>query len=311
MTGHLAFPGLTGANTPATLSPEIVLGLLRADLGFDGMVVTDALVMGAVAELHGPGEAAALALEAGADVLLMPADVAAAVEGVAAAVASGRMAEERIDRSLERVAALLSWLDTSASPSDHGACGDALAKVVAARAVTLLENDGLLPLHATTDLRDVVTPIACVDDERPPDLAPLRERLGEIVPGTELLVLSEATAADVIREIAARPAGAGLSILFVYDEPTAWKGRPGPSARLIDAVGRVIESSARAIVVGFAAPQLASRLRGAGAFLCCYDASAHMQVAALDVLFGEATAQGRLPMAVPGFFPLRHGHTRG
>ena len=315
MTGHIAFPRLTGDNTAATLSPGIVQGILRSDLGFEGVIVTDALLMVAIAGLHEPGEAAVLALEAGADVLLMPADVEAAVAGVAGAVGSGRLPEERIDRSLERVADLLAWLETAGAPAAPGAgepdlSGDALARAVAVRAITLLSNDGLLPLDAPTTLPDDVTAIACVDEERPPDLSALRGRLAEILPGAELLVVDGGIAPEAVRKIASVPRR-GLSILFVFDEPAAWRGRPGPSAPLIDAARRIIESHARSVVVGFAAPRVASLLPGAGAFLCCYDGSAHTQMAALDVLFGNEPARGRLPLAVPGLFPRGHGHTRG
>ena len=101
MTAHLLLPELD-PERPATLSPRVLTQLLRHDLAFDGLVVTDALVMEAIAARHGPGEAAVLALEAGADLVLMPADPWKAMEAILASVQDGRLSEERLRLSLER-----------------------------------------------------------------------------------------------------------------------------------------------------------------------------------------------------------------
>ncbi len=101
MTAHLLLPELD-PERPATLSAAVLTGLLRHDLGFGGLVVTDALVMEAITAHHGAGEAAVLALEAGADLVLMPADADAAMEAIRAAVELGRLGRERLEASRER-----------------------------------------------------------------------------------------------------------------------------------------------------------------------------------------------------------------
>ena len=101
MTAHLMLTALD-RERPATLSRAVLTGLLREDLGFDGLIVTDALVMEAIAGRYGAGEAAVLALEAGADLVLMPADANAALDAIAAAVASGRLSQAQLERSAER-----------------------------------------------------------------------------------------------------------------------------------------------------------------------------------------------------------------
>ena len=103
MTAHITVPEMTGARTPATVSREILTGLLRREMEFGGLIVTDAMDMAAVDRLYDRGEAAVRALEAGADVILMPPDIAAARAGIVAAVESGRIAEERLDRSVLRI----------------------------------------------------------------------------------------------------------------------------------------------------------------------------------------------------------------
>lgn len=102
MTAHLLIPELD-PDLPATLSPRILSQLLRHDLGFGGLIVTDALVMGAIANRYGANEAAVLAIAAGADIVLMPADPPGALQAICAAVESGRLSPDQIRASLERV----------------------------------------------------------------------------------------------------------------------------------------------------------------------------------------------------------------
>jgi beta-glucosidase len=102
MSAHLLIPDLD-KQYPATLSPRIVTGELRQALGFEGLIVTDALVMGAIADRYGANEAPVLALEAGADVLMMPVDPPGAIQAICAAVEAGRISHDRILSSLERI----------------------------------------------------------------------------------------------------------------------------------------------------------------------------------------------------------------
>ncbi len=102
MTAHLQIPSLD-PDYPATLSKMTLSGFLRRDLGFEGLIVTDALVMDAIAQQYGAAEATVLAVAAGADILLMPADVEGAIAAVCTAVESGRIAEASILRAVERI----------------------------------------------------------------------------------------------------------------------------------------------------------------------------------------------------------------
>lgn len=103
MTAHISAPEVLGDMTPATLSPLMVEGLLREELGFEGVIITDGMEMGAIAAHYDSAEAAVRALEAGVDMLLLPEDFVEAYEGVLSAVRSGRLTEERIDQSLRRI----------------------------------------------------------------------------------------------------------------------------------------------------------------------------------------------------------------
>lgn len=106
MVGHISLPKITGGSTPASLSPTVIQTLLRGELGFRGVVITDALNMGSVANHYSSGEAAVLAVKAGTDMLLMPSDPQTAYSAVLNAVRSGKISESRIDESVERILAL-------------------------------------------------------------------------------------------------------------------------------------------------------------------------------------------------------------
>lgn len=103
MVGHIAAPEITGDNTPCSLSKEVITEILREELDYDGIIITDALNMGAISEYYGADEAAIKALKAGCDMILMPEDFVLAFDGVVNAVKEGTISEERINDCLKRV----------------------------------------------------------------------------------------------------------------------------------------------------------------------------------------------------------------
>jgi beta-glucosidase len=119
MTAHLLLPALD-ATHPATLSRAVLTGLLRQQLGFEGLIVTDALVMEAIAGRYGPSEAAVLALEAGADLVLMPGDAEGAIDAIVAAVRAGRLSPQRLEASLHRRQRALERCGTAPGSQEEG-----------------------------------------------------------------------------------------------------------------------------------------------------------------------------------------------
>lgn len=103
MVGHISLPGVIGDDTPASLSSVIIDGLLRGKMGYDGVVVTDALDMGAIVQQYSSAEAAVKVLQAGGDMILMPENFEEAYEGVLSAVKDGTLPQERLDQSLRRI----------------------------------------------------------------------------------------------------------------------------------------------------------------------------------------------------------------
>ena len=158
MTAHIAVPALDDPGTPATLSRAILTGLLREGLGFQGLIVTDALDMNGIAKHWSAGQAAVKALDAGADVLLMPANPEQAVDAVVRAVQTGALRRQRIDESVSRLLAVKvrlglnrrRFVDPEAAMDELDSPEDiARVQEIADRAVTLVKNEGsLVPLKS-------------------------------------------------------------------------------------------------------------------------------------------------------------------
>ncbi len=158
MTAHVTFPALDPTEgLPATLSKPVLTGLLREEMGFEGVIVTDSLAMRALADRWGFAEATVLSIEAGADLVLALGpfeNQLQALEGLVSAVDQGRLAEARLDESLHRLARLRAGRSNRphATPTWDVPVHQAEMREIAARSVTLFTNrEGLLPLHLGPD----------------------------------------------------------------------------------------------------------------------------------------------------------------
>ncbi len=153
MSAHVVYPALD--DQPATLSKPILTGLLRRELGFDGVVITDALNMRAIADRYGPGEAALRSVQAGADLLLVVGDEAVQNEvhgALQAALEDGRLSRDRVLEALGRSSRLAERYPWQNAPRPDAPAHRALAQKVAHRAATLLWNDGVLPIRAEQEI---------------------------------------------------------------------------------------------------------------------------------------------------------------
>ena len=106
MVTHMSLPNVLGDETPCDLAPEIVTDLLREELGFEGVVITDSHEMASITDHYTPGEAALLALQAGCDIVLMPNDLSEAVAALETAIRQGDLTEARVDESVTRILTL-------------------------------------------------------------------------------------------------------------------------------------------------------------------------------------------------------------
>jgi len=307
MTAHVAVPALAPAGLPATLAPEILTGLLRDELGFKGLIVTDALEMGGIVKSYGSGEAAVRAVEAGADVLLMPSDPDAAIRGVVAAVESGRLSRHRIQQSVVRIleAKERAGLDRKSSVNLE-AISDAVnspeandkAQEVADRAVTLVRNaPGLVPVAAPERACFLVFPEGRYSADGQVFAEELRKRL----PQATLAILDPTMSREVISEALARLPGCESYVVAAYSATgQAAHGTVGLGGELPHTVDELLASGKPVTLIALGNPYLLRDFPGVSAYLATYSTAPPAETAAVRALFGEIPIQGRLPVSIPG-----------
>lgn len=317
MTGHLSVPGLgEDEGVPATLSKRILTGLLRKKLGFEGLVVTDALDMGGVREKIKPIDAAKRALVAGADVLLMPPDPVATRDAIVAAVESGEISRRRLDEAVLRILrakARTGLLDrTRVGPDPEWrtkvdtAAHRALADEIARRGLTLVRDEaGLIPIARDVESsRAFVAVVDKVDDRCKALAAQLAER------GFETFHLHpESSAEDVARAAAALRTAAQPIAAFAI-KVKSYSGTIGIPPLFAPVVEAIDATAARAITISLGNPYLIRDFASASTYLCAYTATPHTERAVGAALFGEAAITGRLPVRIPDIAPAGAGITR-
>ena len=318
MTAHVVVSGLQGLEgAPATFDARIMTDLLRDDLGFDGLLFTDALTMGALSERYGTDEVAVLALEAGSDVLLMPSDVTATIDAVMAAVGEGRLEPSRIRRSARRVLEAKAraglhmgrMVDLDAVDEVVGAAAHlAFADTVATRSITLLrDRDAVLPINP---LRTKT--VLSLTYARPDNLiagAAFNLALASLVDVTNRVRVGPDTPAEVYDSLETLAANADLVIVSVYAPPRSGTGDVSVSEEMGDFIAAV--GPARPMmVISFGNPYLLVALAETPGYLIAWGAHEVSQNAAVRALFGQATISGRLPVSIPPYHGIGDGLTR-
>jgi beta-N-acetylhexosaminidase len=300
------------ATLPATISKNMIEVLLRSELGFRGLVITDAFDMGGITDHFDAGEAAVRAIEAGEDQVLMSPDIGAAIHAVKEAVASGRLSEERIDQSVERILEAKSFVGSDVATPDalfqllDSPPHRALAEEIAQKAVTLLREESVsLPLRrdarvvevVVSEFPEVASPLLDLDRE-------LRHRL--LTPPRHFLLDSRSTKDDASAVLdAIRNADVIVYALAIRARSGSGKLTLPPLAQqVIEDAGR---TNARAVAVSFGTPYLVRDLPKSMTYLAAYGIQPVMQTAVARALFGEAAITGRLPVAVPGLFAIGDG----
>jgi beta-glucosidase-like glycosyl hydrolase len=273
MTAHVAYPALDADELPATLSPRILDDLLRREIGFDGLVVTDALVMEGLVEDTDEAAAAVRALGAGCDVLLYPDDMERVVRAVAAACRAGVVEPGRVADALRRVARAADRV-AAAVPAEWGAPEDRRwALEVAVRSLRALRGEPALP---ATRVR----------------LVEVEDDLGGPYPPYPRTSLPAA-----LRRAGVELAEDGAPLVAVFSDIRAWKGRPGISAAARERVRETTSDAPDATVLLFSHPRLAAELPTARHLLAAWGGEALMQEAAVAWLTG---ARGGLASASAG-----------
>lgn len=305
------------AAIPATVSP-VIGKILRDDLKFDGMIVTDALSMSGLTIYFNQDEAAVRALEMGADMLLKPADPDAAFRGVREAVRSGRLTEKRIEESARRLMAAkydlglvkqrltpLDEIDQIVSSREVGA----LAREIAEHAITLVRNDdNLVPVSKLkADARIFNLAITNGDDRAwiANQFTGAITRSGRKI---ETIVLDERSSDIDVQKAIEKASGADLVIASLYGRVRSGQARsvglPEPGVR---ALSSLIANKRPVIGLSFGNPYLLQSFPDLRTYLVAYGDMPSLQQAMARAVLGQIDITGRLPISLPGLYPRGTG----
>lgn len=305
------------AAIPATMSP--VMGqLLRSQLNFPGMIVTDALSMSGLTIYFTPEESAVRALESGADMLLKPADVDAAFRGVREAVKSGRVGEPRLEESVRRILAAkydLGLVAQRLTPVDSidRIVGSkdvlALASEIAERAVTLVrDEDKLVPLKNLKPDVKIFNLAVTNGDDRAWIANPFVGRLNRSGLQVETIVLDERSNDKDVEKAIERAKSADLVLASLYGRVRSGQassvGIPDSGAR---ALSSLIAAKKPMVGISFGNPYLLQSFPGLRAYMVAYGDMPSLQNAVARALLGEIDIVGRLPISLPGLYPRGTG----
>ncbi|MBL8114322.1 MAG: glycoside hydrolase family 3 C-terminal domain-containing protein, partial [Acidobacteria bacterium] len=300
---------------PATLSPAMVNGLLRKELGFDGLVVTDAMTMGGLVAHFDAPDAALRAIEAGVDQVLMSADTSASIRGVLAAVKSGRLPEKTVDAAVARILKVkreLGLYERRMPPLEDVARvvgrreHEALEYEVASRSLTLLRDGGALPVPA----KDRVLGVLVVDDGQitpaalrgiGPGLTAGLTKRAKAGGGSAVVrrVDQRATAEDVARVLEDAKAADTIVVAF-FVPPLSGAGKLALPPRARDLVKELQATGKKVVAVSFGNPYLLRDFPELTTYLCAYGIHDVIQRAVAAALYGETAISGRSPVTLPG-----------
>jgi beta-N-acetylhexosaminidase len=306
MTAHMTVPAYEDRPIPATVSMPILNGLLRRELGFKGLIVTDAMDMQGLAKLYNSGEASVRALQAGADVLLMPPDPERAIRVLIGAVEDGRLTRKRIDESVMRIleakvrVGLMKSKQVNLDTVSDGLESEqaaAHAQDIADRAITLIKNQSaegaaVLPLRRTDSTCLVISSGVRNSSFGLLLAAEFRRR----APQSKTIVVDNAMPLAAMEAMVPDWTQCSAIVFATYTtNPTL----PTDLAAFVD---KRTSGPAPVVFLSFGNPYLGRAFPNAAAYLMTFSTAPTSETAAAKALVGEIAITGHLPVSIP--FPM-------
>jgi beta-glucosidase-like glycosyl hydrolase len=271
MMGHLSIPALD--SVPASLSWNVISGILRRELGFEGLILTDALNMDALKEIAG---VPVKCLNVGVDIILHPADADEVVDELKAAVDSGELDESRIDIAVERILKYKSKINNIKKSEINHNRNHELSELLSTKSIALVkDSDGIVPMNNFDDFKLIFT-----SDEKEHDLLPLKN-----------IMLEPVRVKDCIIEEIKQPV-----IISLFTTIAAWRGSSGVDPEEIETIKKIIRKAPKSIVISFGSPYVMRHLNEADLLIAAYDSSHLAQLCVIKCLKGEEAFTGELPV---------------
>ncbi len=317
MSAHIAFPKISGnIKLPGTLDPDILHNLLRDSLHFKGVVVTDALEMQGIASNYSPGEAAILALKAGADLLILSPDENTAIDDVADAVKTGKLSEKRIDQSVRKI---LRWkIEKGLFNNDlvdvkdlyehiHTLDHILLSREIARKSVTVLKNKGdILPIIPHKYPK--ITVVAMSDDDSGTTGQALAIAMREYHPDVTFHIYDKRTSKEDLQEIIDDARKSSLIVVgsFVYVHMAS---KIQLSDEQIAFVKRLNSLRKPTVLIAFGNPYVIRDFPKADVQVCAWSAANNQVYQTVPALFGASEVNGTLPISIPPYYKRGDGLT--
>ncbi|MEI6246814.1 MAG: glycoside hydrolase family 3 protein, partial [Acidobacteriota bacterium] len=319
MTAHIEVPALdAGAFAPSSLSANVITGLLRGEMKFDGLVYTDSMGMDAVSKALTPGDAAVRAIQAGNDIVLHSPDDAAAFAGIKAAIESGAIPMAQVDASVKRILRAKARVGLHVQkmvPLDRvsdlvgGRENAKVAQQVSQRSITLIKDTrNQVPLKLAKGAS--VLYLSVLDYPSGWRIAtPSRTFIPELrqrFPGLTSIEISDRTTPaelDLVRSSAGRYDAIVVSVFVRASSGSGRMDLASPVTKLLSDIARTTASSGKPMVTTFFGnPYIAMFMPDLPAMLLTYDFYDGAEAAAVRAVVGEAPITGRLPISMPGVF---------
>jgi beta-glucosidase-like glycosyl hydrolase len=273
MMAHLIIPAID--DMPASLSKRLISGLLRNELGYKGLVLTDALTMDALNDFD---NVPVKCIDAGADIILHPSDARAVADELETAVEKGEIKESAIDAAVRRILKYKSRFSnvrhSEVIYDEHAH----LSSLISEKALTLVKGEaGRLPI---TDLQHISFVYSADEDKH--DISTLRGAASTLVD---------------VRNYKNRELS-GTVIIFLFTRIAAWEGSSGIPGKEIERIKKIIVKSDASVVISFGSPYVLRHFSEADVLIAAYDSDTRAQKAVLKSLTGEIGFQGSLPVSL-------------
>lgn len=322
MSAHIALPQIEPERLPATLSPKMLTGVLRGELKFNGVIFTDALNMRGVAAHYPGGEAAVRAIKAGADVLLYPPSVEQAFVAVKRAVEAGEIKESRVDESVRRILSAkatlgldrnrftdIGNLDKALGTNEHQRTGQQIIE----NAITLVRDTKVvLPLKLAPEQK--VLFISMVDNsdgwrDGVPGGAFFAGLVRRHPSSTHVYVTDKTSPAEF--ELIKKLAGFSDAVIVnAFIRVASFKGSIDMSDGEINLLKHLSTIKQPFAFVLFGSPYLLSFVPELPTYILAYEYYPAAEEASLKAVLGEIEFKGKLPIELPGFYPIGHSAAR-
>lgn len=315
MTAHMAVPAFEPKPEPATVSENVLTGLLRNELGFEGLIVTDALEMQGIAALFSQGEAAVRAVEAGADVLLMPSDPEACIKSLMTAVQSGRIPKSRIDRSAIKILAAKTrvGLFRSRTVSDETLSDKLenprfaqLAQRVADKAITLVRDDQHL-FPPAAGIADGGCLIVAEENQFSQRGETLSAELKLASPNWKIYIVDPSDSDIILAAVNADTAKCKEIYVAAFVTVAAYRGSVALEGGLNGFLNTLVHGSVPVAIISFGNPYLLRYFPDAKTYAATFSTATTSEVAMAKAILGLIPITGRLPVSIPGLAKIGDG----